>query len=145
MAVISDRHGSVGVEDDGDFVASSCHGFVDGVIDNFVDEVVQASLRCRSDIHTGTFTDCFQSFENLYLALVVDLLLGIVINLCSLFESNYMILLYLLYFFRIAYRGGVLTKPLVGGSCAEGAQEVEAATSCESPGFGWLGFMLQLD
>jgi hypothetical protein len=41
------------------------HGFVDGVVDNFVHEMVQAARACGTDVHTRSLPDGFESFENL--------------------------------------------------------------------------------
>jgi hypothetical protein len=39
--------------------------FVDGVVDHFVDEVVETGRRGGADVHTGAFPDGFESFEDL--------------------------------------------------------------------------------
>lgn len=40
-------------------------GFIDGVIDYFLHEMITASCIGRADVHTWSFSDCFESFENL--------------------------------------------------------------------------------
>jgi len=39
--------------------------FVDGVVDNFVHQVVKPAGSGGSDVHAGTLTDRFEAFENL--------------------------------------------------------------------------------
>ena len=41
--------------------------FVYGVIDNFIDQMVQSGLRRRADIHTGALAHGFQPFQHLNL------------------------------------------------------------------------------
>ena len=54
----------VGVEDDGDFVAVAGHGLVDGVVDDFVDQMVQAPRVRGADVHGRPFAHCLQAFED---------------------------------------------------------------------------------
>ena len=51
--------------EDFDVVAESGHGLVDGVVDNLVDQVVQAYDAGGTDVHSGPFADSIQTFEDL--------------------------------------------------------------------------------
>ena len=53
------------VQGDPDGGAVSGHELVHGVVDDFVDEVVQASLIGASDVHAGTAADSLHPFEHL--------------------------------------------------------------------------------
>ena len=46
-------------------------GLVDSVVNYFVNEVVKSSFTRRADIHTGTFSDGFESFEYLNRGFVI--------------------------------------------------------------------------
>ena len=52
-------------------VAKARHGFVDGVVHDFVDEMVKTALVRGTDIHAGTLSDRFKTFEHLDSALIV--------------------------------------------------------------------------
>ena len=67
-AVVLDGDGVVGVDGYFDVVAIACHGFVDGVVHHFVDQVVQAVFTDVADIHGGTFAHGLQAFEHLDVA-----------------------------------------------------------------------------
>ena len=41
------------------------HRFVNGVVNDFVDKVMQAALIGRADVHAGTLANRFKSFKNL--------------------------------------------------------------------------------
>ena len=73
LGVVVDRHASavvdhaasaVGQQDDVDPRAVARHGFVDGVVDDLVDEVVQTRRAGRSDVHPGPLPDRFEALEN---------------------------------------------------------------------------------
>jgi hypothetical protein len=46
-------------------------GLVDGIVDNFVDQVVQSSLAGAPDIHAGSLAYCLKTFQDLDIAGVV--------------------------------------------------------------------------
>ena len=46
-------------------VAVTGHGLVDGVVDDFVDEVVEAALVGAADVHAGATADGLEAFEDL--------------------------------------------------------------------------------
>src|SRR6058998_251753 len=70
-AVVRDRDGSVCVQGDLDFLAEAGHRLVDRVVDDLVDEVVEAARVDRADVHCGSFSDRLQAFEDLDLRGVV--------------------------------------------------------------------------
>jgi hypothetical protein len=47
-----------------DLGAIPCERLVDGVIDNFIDKVVEAAFAGRSDIHTWALADRLKAFED---------------------------------------------------------------------------------
>jgi len=63
-AVIHDRNAVVRVNDDLYQVAEPCHGLVDAIIDDFIDEMVQPGDIDISDVHGRTFADGFQPLED---------------------------------------------------------------------------------
>ena len=54
-----------------DAVAIACKRFVDGVIYDFVNKVVQAARTGGADIHARALADGFQTFKDLYLIRIV--------------------------------------------------------------------------
>ena len=64
-AVIGHRHRVVIVNRDVDLGAISRHGFVHGVVDNFVDQVVQPHFAGRADIHGGPQPHRLQPLQHL--------------------------------------------------------------------------------
>ena len=63
-AIVADRDAVVGVERDRDPVAVAGHGLVDGVVDDFVDQMVQAPRVRGADVHGRPFAHCLQAFED---------------------------------------------------------------------------------
>ena len=63
-AVVDDGDGIVGVDGDVHFVGEAGHGFVDGIVDHFPHQMVQARFAGRADVHGGTQAHGFQSAEN---------------------------------------------------------------------------------
>ena len=61
----------VDVKRDIDLVAVPRQGFIDRVVDDLVDEVVQAGSAGRADVHRGTLADRLEAFENLDLVRAV--------------------------------------------------------------------------
>ena len=64
-AVIDDGDGVVGIDLHGDVRAVAREGFVDGVIDDLIDEVVQTARGGRADVHARALAHRFQSLEDL--------------------------------------------------------------------------------
>ncbi len=63
-AVIADLHTTVFQEADIDLGREAGHGLVDRVVDDLPDQMVQASLTGRADIHTRSFADRLEPFED---------------------------------------------------------------------------------
>ena len=63
-AVVLDRAAVVRMQDDADAVAVAGQGLVDRVVDDLVDEVMEAARAGRADVHAGTLADRFQSLED---------------------------------------------------------------------------------
>ena len=63
-AVVDDPDAAVGREGDVDPVAVPGHGFVDGVVHDFVDEVMQAAFARGADVHTRPLANCFQTLQH---------------------------------------------------------------------------------
>ena len=63
-AVVDYRDGIIDVNGDVNFVSVSGKRFVNGVVDNFVDEMVQSHLTGRADVHGGTFPYRFHAAED---------------------------------------------------------------------------------
>lgn len=55
----------VGLDGDGDKAREASHCFVDGVIDDFIDEVMERAQSGAADVHPGAFADSFKPFEDL--------------------------------------------------------------------------------
>ncbi len=63
-AVVDDGDGVVDVDGDVDAGGVAAEGFVDGVVDDFVDEVVQALLAGGADVHGGAQPDGREALED---------------------------------------------------------------------------------
>ena len=70
-AVVEDGHGVVGVDRDRDFGAEPRQRLVDGVVDDLVDEVVQARHAGGADIHAGSLADGLEPLEDGYVLCVI--------------------------------------------------------------------------
>src|SRR6266481_6718397 len=70
-AIIHDLDRVVDVDRHIDLRRVSREGFVDRVVDYFVNEVVESSRGRRPDVHAGTLPDRLETFENLDLTSVV--------------------------------------------------------------------------
>jgi hypothetical protein len=62
-AVIFDGAGAVEVEGDGNIFAMTGEGFIDRIIDDFEDAVMEAAFEGIADVHIGAFTHTFEAFE----------------------------------------------------------------------------------
>ncbi len=80
-AVVVDADDIAGKNLDVDFIAVSRKRLVDRVVDDLIDQVVQAARARGPDIHARAFADGLHPLENLYLAFVV-----IFVCLCDLAE-----------------------------------------------------------
>ena len=72
--VVLDGDRIVGVDRDANRVRVAGERFVDRVVDDFVDEMMQAALGRRADVHAGAFANRLESLEYLDLPRVVLLL-----------------------------------------------------------------------
>ena len=61
----STRHAAVGEQRDGDAGAEAGHRLVDGVVDDFPDEVVETGQTGGSDVHAGPLADRVETLQNL--------------------------------------------------------------------------------
>ncbi len=64
-AVVLNRYFVIGMQDNFDGVAGPGQGFVDTVIDDLVDKLLEPLLVCPSDVHAGPAADTFEPFEDL--------------------------------------------------------------------------------
>ena len=70
-AVIDDGNTVVGVNRYRNLTAISGERFVDRIINDFINKVMKAALRCAADIHAGALADRFEPFQNLNLIGVI--------------------------------------------------------------------------
>ena len=63
--VVANGAPAVGPEDDLDPVAEAGHGLIDGVVDELLDEVVEAGLIGGPDVHAGPAADRFETLQHL--------------------------------------------------------------------------------
>ena len=64
VAPVADGHRVVGMEVHLDAVVAACEGLVDRVVDHLVDEMMEASLARRADVHARTEPDRLEAFEH---------------------------------------------------------------------------------
>ena len=64
-AVVDDGDRVVGVDGDVDAGAVAGEGFVDRVVDDLVDEVVEAARPGGADVHAGPLADRLEALEDL--------------------------------------------------------------------------------
>jgi hypothetical protein len=67
-SVVLDGDAAVDVDGDLDLIAKPAQRFVDGVVNDFEDEVVQPALAGVADVHTGPLANRIESLEDLDLA-----------------------------------------------------------------------------
>ena len=65
VAVIGDPHPTVLEDDDIDEIAATGERFVDRVVDDFIDQMMEPALIGAPDIHTGPTADGLEAFEDL--------------------------------------------------------------------------------
>ncbi|CAM5676827.1 hypothetical protein SALBM135S_02151 [Streptomyces alboniger] len=63
-AVVDDAHAAVGEDRDVDRVRVTGQSLVDGVVDDLLHQVVQATLTGRADVHAGSLADRVQTLED---------------------------------------------------------------------------------
>ena len=69
--IIGDAYGIVGMDDDVDMGCVTGQRFVDRVVDDLINEMMQTARTGRTDVHAGTLADSFQALENLNLTGIV--------------------------------------------------------------------------
>jgi hypothetical protein len=75
-AVVDDPHTTVGLQRHLDVAGVPGESLVDGVVDDLVDQVVEAALSRGTDVHAGSFADRFQTLQQLNVAGVVGGIVG---------------------------------------------------------------------
>ena len=66
-AVINDRNRIILINLYFNFCTIPCQSLVDRIVHNFINKMMETSGRRRSDIHTRSFSDSLQTFQNLNL------------------------------------------------------------------------------
>lgn len=66
-AIIDHGHNIVTANGAGDGIADSSQRFIDRIVDEFADEVVQAALVGAANVHAGALANGFEALENLNL------------------------------------------------------------------------------
>ena len=64
-AVVGAGCGTIFMQCNPDAMGETGQSLVDGIIDNFGDQVMQPFLIGGADVHAGAFSDRLQSFQNL--------------------------------------------------------------------------------
>ena len=70
-AIIGNANNIVRQDLDGDFCTAARQDFVDGVVDDFINQMMQTIDTGGTDIHTRTFSYCVQTFQYLNLGSVI--------------------------------------------------------------------------
>ena len=63
-AIIRHGDGVIDIDNDFDVAAVAGERFVNGIVDDFIDEMVEAAFMCVANIHGRAFADGFQAFQN---------------------------------------------------------------------------------
>lgn len=84
--IVDDGDRAVFVQDDFDAGAKISHRFVDGVVNHFVNKVMQPARGGVSDVHRRSFADGFEAFQHLDIFGAV-LLFGAGHNLCVMLNG----------------------------------------------------------
>src|SRR4029079_15599084 len=63
-SVVANADRTVGQERRRDLVAIPCESLVDAVVEHFVDEVVEAALAGRADVHAGALPNRLETLEH---------------------------------------------------------------------------------
>jgi hypothetical protein len=66
-AVVLNGHGVVFMDSDADAITMAGQGFIYGVVDNLIDEMVQSFLSGITDVHGWSFANGFKAIEDLNL------------------------------------------------------------------------------
>jgi hypothetical protein len=81
--VVFDGDGAVEVDFEFDGGGVTGEGFVNGVVHDFIDAVVEAGLVGVADIHSGAFADGFEAFEALDVGGFVGGVSGVFLGGCG--------------------------------------------------------------
>ena len=76
-AVVGDGNRVVGVDGDDDVVAVAGQRFVDGVVDDFVDAMVETRFVRITDVHTGSLAHGLEALEALDVGSTVAFVAGV--------------------------------------------------------------------
>ena len=71
-AVVGDADDVARQDRDGNRIAGAGKRFVNGVVDDFINEMMKSAHGGRTDVHAGPLPDGLQALQNLYLILVVS-------------------------------------------------------------------------
>ena len=70
-AVVPDGYRGVRVDDDLNVVAETCQRLVDGIVHDFVYQMVQSAHIGRADVHAGALAHRLETFQHLNLGSVI--------------------------------------------------------------------------
>src|SRR5260370_32882031 len=70
-SIVFYSYGTVGVDYNFDRVGIACHHFVGAIVDNFINQVMQAGLVGSANIHARTYTYRLKAFGDLEILLTV--------------------------------------------------------------------------
>jgi hypothetical protein len=73
-AIVGHAHGRVFADSYVNSVATASEGFVHGVVDHFVHQVMEAPVAGGPDVHTRPFSDGLETLQNLYVSRVIGVL-----------------------------------------------------------------------
>ena len=85
--IVDDGDGVVDVDDDVDLSCVAGESLVDGIVDDFVDEVMQTHLAGGADVHCGTQADGFKAFEDFDVVAGVAVVVAVDGGACSELQS----------------------------------------------------------
>ena len=84
-SVIYYCNGIIGIDRYLNFCTKSCQRFVYRIIHDLIYKMMQAPAGCTSNVHTRSFTNGFQTFQNLYLVRTVFCILSAMCFLLSFY------------------------------------------------------------
>ncbi len=70
-AFVFDRAGTIRIQRDGDFLSVAIEGFINGIIYDFPDQMMQAMRIRRADIHARTLADRIQTVQDLNIIIFI--------------------------------------------------------------------------
>ena len=78
-AIVTNRYRAVGMEGHLNAVTASGQRLVDRVVDDLVNQMMQAAYRRRADVHTGSLSDSLKALKYLDLIFIIDKLFVFVV------------------------------------------------------------------